>query len=34
MIASESKIAMALNRILSTLPRQIAPVAIPFGGGD
>ena len=34
MIASESKIAMAVTPFLSTLPRQIAPVATPVGSGD
>ena len=34
MIASESKIAMAVTLFLSTLPRQIARVAIPVGSGD
>jgi hypothetical protein len=34
MIASESKITMAVTPFLSTHPRQIAPVAIPVGGGD
>jgi hypothetical protein len=34
MIAPESKIAMAVIPFLSTLPRQIAPVVIPFGSGD
>ena len=34
MIASESKISMAVTPFQSTLPLQIAPVAIPFGSGD
>ena len=34
MITSESKISMAVTLFLSTHPRQIAPVAIPVGGGD
>ena len=34
MIAPESKIAMAVTLFLSTHIRQIAPVAIPVGGGD
>ena len=34
MITPESKIAMAVTPFQSTHPRQIAPVAIPVGGGD
>jgi hypothetical protein len=34
MITPESKIAVAVTRFLSTLPRQISKVAIPFGNGD
>ena len=34
MIASESKIAMAVTLFLSTHIRQIAQVAIPLGSGD
>jgi hypothetical protein len=34
MITPESKISMAVTPFLSTLPRQIARVAIPIGNGD